>query len=104
MAAGREDRVGNLAAGMPMSGDRSRKVVELDLRGLICPATLLQSLREINRLRPELVAGAARLEILTNNRDSTATVSGAANSMGYKVEVRRRDTYDLVSVEEDPWE
>jgi TusA-related sulfurtransferase len=83
-----------------MPETKSRSVVELDLRGQICPATLLKSLRELNRMREELKRGASRLDILTSNRDSTATVSGAAGSMGYNVVVTQDDGHYRISVEE----
>lgn len=61
--------------------------VELDLRGQICPATLLVALREINARREDLREGKIRIVILTSNRDSTVTIPGAAANMGYEVSV-----------------
>ena len=84
-----------------MAQETDRNVVELDLRGQMCPATLLKSLRELNRMRGELHSGSSRLEILTSNRDSTTTVSDAAASMGYKVAVRQDDAHYRVSIEEN---
>lgn len=71
----------------------------LDLRGQICPATLLKSLQKINGMRDRLKSGAARLAIFTDNRDSTDTVSDAAMSMGYRVTVSREDAHYRIGVE-----
>lgn len=75
--------------------------VELDLRGQVCPATLLKSLREINARQEALRAGRARLAILTDNRYSTDTVSDAAASMGYRVLVTREASWYRIAVEKE---
>lgn len=73
--------------------------VELDLRGQVCPATLLKSLRKINELKSALRAGTARLSIYTDNRYSTDTVSDAAMSMGYRVSVVREESHYRIGIE-----
>jgi TusA-related sulfurtransferase len=97
--ARRKDRFENPVGGVPVT-EKTRTLLELDLRGQICPATLLKSLRELNRLKGDLNNGCSRLDILTSNRDSMATVSDAASSMGYKVAVRQDDAHYRVSIEE----
>ncbi|GAB4362614.1 MAG: hypothetical protein Kow00128_02500 [Deltaproteobacteria bacterium] len=77
-------------------------IVELDLRGQICPATLLRSLSEINRRRESLRNRSVVLSILTTNRESTATVSEAAIRMGYRVTVDREDAHYRIRIEADP--
>lgn len=71
--------------------DGAGKDVVLDIRGQVCPATLLVALREMNRRRSALEKGAERLRILTDNRDATATIPEAARNMGYDVRVDAED-------------
>ncbi|GAB4247944.1 MULTISPECIES: sulfurtransferase TusA family protein [Deferrisoma] len=59
----------------------------IDVRGQICPSTLLVTLREMNRLKERLRAGEVRLVVHTDYRDATATVPGSARAMGYDVAV-----------------
>ncbi len=73
-------------------------VVELDLRGQVCPATLLKSLRQLNRMKEELAGRARELVILTDNRYSTNTVSEAAGSMGYEVTVSKDEAHYRIRV------
>ncbi len=75
------------------------KSVTLDLRGQICPATLLKSLKQLNEMRAEIGSGASRLTILTDHRDATVTVPEAAGNMGYAVSVRREDRHYVITVE-----
>jgi TusA-related sulfurtransferase len=94
-----KDRFENPLGGVLVPEQKTRTVLELDLRGQICPATLLKSLRELNRMKGDLNSGFSRLDILTTNRDSMATVSDAASSMGYKVAVRQDDAHYRLSIE-----
>ncbi len=81
-------------------GDRPAvKSVHLDLRGQVCPATLLKSLKCLNEMKAELGAGAARLTILTDHRDATVTVPEAAGNMGYAVSVAKEDRHYVITVE-----
>jgi len=73
--------------------------VTLDLRGQICPATLLKSLKQLNEMRGDLGSGASRLTILTDHRDATVTVPEAAGNMGYAVSVRKEDRHYVITVE-----
>ncbi len=82
-----------------MGEQPSVKSVTLDLRGQICPATLLMSLKRLNELRGELGAGASRLTILTDHRDATVTVPEAAGNMGYAVSVKKEDRHYVITVE-----
>jgi len=81
-----------------LTGTGPFDIAELDLRGHVCPSTLLLSLRRINVLKEELRAGTVRLEILTENRDSTGTLSDAASSMGYGVKVEKEKNHYRVIV------
>lgn len=73
--------------------------VNLDLRGQICPATLLMSLKRLNEMKGELKTGASRLNILTDHRDATVTVPEAASNMGYSVTVAKQDRHYVITVE-----
>ncbi len=63
------------------------KRIEYDIRGQMCPSCLLRALKEVNEVTPELKRGEVQLHILTNHRQSTATIPDAVKNMGYEVEV-----------------
>lgn len=63
------------------------KRIEYDIRGQMCPSCLLRALKEVNEVTPELKRGEMELHILTNHRQSTATIPDAVRNMGYEVEV-----------------
>lgn len=71
---------------------------EIDLRGQICPSTLLLALREINGSKPDLRSGALKLSFLSDNRDSTVTIPEAAANMGYEVSVTREHEYYRIDI------
>ncbi|GAB4232564.1 MAG: hypothetical protein OHK0028_08020 [Deltaproteobacteria bacterium] len=74
-------------------------IVELDLRGHICPASLLISLKKMNAMREALSSGEAALRILTANRESVPTITDAARTMGYSVTVERTEAHYILLVE-----
>lgn len=63
------------------------ETIELDIRGQVCPSSLLLALREINKHYKEISAGALRVIILTDNRDATGTIPNAAQNMGISAEI-----------------
>lgn len=71
---------------------------EIDLRGQVCPSTLLMALREMNSLKPDLRSGALKLSFLSDNRDSTVTIPEAAANMGYEVSVAKEDEYYRIDI------
>lgn len=75
-----------------------QKVLEFDIRGQICPSTLLIALREMNDRREELRTGEVRLVFKTDNRDATVTIPEAAGNMGYGVDVAKEADYYLITV------
>lgn len=82
--------------------DREQKapqVIEFDIRGQLCPATLLIALKELNRCKEQLHNGKVQLAFKTDNRDATITIPEAAGNMGYGVEVRHADDGYLVVIE-----
>jgi TusA-related sulfurtransferase len=77
----------------------SGRTVELDLRGHVCPASLLISLNKMNTMREELSSGEVALRILTANRESVPTITDSARSMGYAVTVERTEAHYALLVE-----
>ncbi|OGR28865.1 MAG: tRNA methyltransferase [Desulfuromonadales bacterium GWD2_54_10] len=72
------------------------QVKEIDMRGQICPSSLLMALREINANKLALRSGVIRLSFLSDNRDSTATIPESAANMGYEVSViKEADSYRI---------
>ncbi len=69
------------------------KVIEMDIRGQVCPSSLLLALREVNQYRQELIEGQLSIVILTDNRDATGTIPDAARNMGIDAVVEKLDGY-----------
>lgn len=65
------------------------KTVEMDIRGQICPSSLLLVLREVNQRHAQLLAGELSLVVLTDNRDAVGTIPDAVNNMGFVAEVEK---------------
>ncbi|MHB8894168.1 MAG: sulfurtransferase TusA family protein [Candidatus Geothermincolia bacterium] len=74
------------------------KVIEYDIRGQICPSTLLTALQEINTHQAALRERAVRLRFLTDNRDCVTTIPTSGRNMGYAVDVRREDDCYVIEV------
>ncbi|HEY3489780.1 MAG TPA: sulfurtransferase TusA family protein [Candidatus Deferrimicrobiaceae bacterium] len=76
----------------------SGQVVTLDLRGQVCPASLLLALRKVNELKGPLGAGTVGLDVLTDNRDSVGTISDATFNMGFQVSSEKRDGHYVLAI------
>lgn len=74
------------------------ETIDLDIRGQICPSTLLTALRAITVNREGLKSGKRVLAIHTDNRDATSTIPEAARNMGYAVTVRKEEGSYLILV------
>jgi len=74
------------------------ETISLDIRGQICPACLLITLREINTYKTELRAGNACLVIRTDHRDATRTIPGTVCAMGYDITVTNRKGYYEITI------
>ncbi len=61
--------------------------VHVDVRGFVCPSSLLVALRELNKYKEGLQAGQIRVEFMIDNHDSTNRICEAVKSMGYTFEV-----------------
>jgi TusA-related sulfurtransferase len=74
------------------------KTIEYDIRGQICPSSLLTALREINTHQDALREDAVRLRFLTDNRDCVTTIPESVRNMGYAAEVSREQGCYLIEV------
>ena len=63
----------------------------LDIRGQICPSCLLLTLREFNRTAAAIRAGSCEVEIVTDDRQATASIPATADRMGFVTEVAHRE-------------
>lgn len=75
--------------------------VEIDIRGQVCPSTLLFALKEINARSGELRDKSVIISFLTDNRDAVVTIPESASNMGYAVSVIKRDGYYVIEVRKD---
>ncbi len=75
------------------------KVIHFDIRGQICPSTLLIALKEINRHKEGLRSGEVVLLFKTDNRDATVTIPDAAENMGYGANVAKEADYYLITID-----
>lgn len=75
--------------------------VVLDIRGQICPACLLISLKELNNNREIIKNGQASLVVLTDYRDATRTISNAVTAMGYSVSVEKKEGYYEITIKKE---
>lgn len=75
-----------------------RTVVEIDMRGQVCPSTLLVALREINARQKELRERKVALVFRTDNRACTHTIPESASTMGYEASVSREAGDYLIRV------
>lgn len=72
--------------------DGDAKIVEFDIRGQICPSTLLVALREMNRSFAAIDSGSVKLLFLTDNRDCIGTIPEAAANMGLHCSVEKSES------------
>ncbi|MBN2332950.1 MAG: sulfurtransferase TusA family protein [Deltaproteobacteria bacterium] len=75
---------------------------QFDIRGQICPSSLLVALREVNKRQQEIKAGRQHLILLTDNRDATTTIPEALINMGYNVSVAKEGSYYVITVTGQP--
>jgi len=73
----------------------------LDIRGQICPACLLISLKELNNNRESIKRGEASLVVFTDHRDATRTIPNAVTAMGYSVNIEKRDGYYEITIKKE---
>ncbi|PKL51394.1 MAG: sulfurtransferase TusA family protein [Nitrospira bacterium HGW-Nitrospira-1] len=73
-------------------------IIEFDIRGQICPSTLLTALKAINDHSRQITDGTVKLAFKTDNRDSMGTIPESAANMGYKTTVTKKEGYYLVEI------
>lgn len=80
-----------------MSTSLPDRTIRIDMRGQICPSTLLVAMDNLNRHARELQGGSACLLILTDNREALHTIPATAESMGYATQISNPgDHYELL--------
>lgn len=72
--------------------------LEFDIRGQVCPSSLLTTLKEININKEAIKAGTLRITVKTDARDATATIPQMVKNMGYAVRVEKQDGYYCIMV------
>ena len=77
------------------------KIIEYDIRGQICPSTLLTALREANIHQEALRDRVVLLRFLTDNRDCVTTIPEAVRNMGYTADVRREHGCYVIEIHGD---
>jgi hypothetical protein len=77
----------------------SVEIIELDIRGKVCPSCLLLTLREINKYYEELTAGRVCLRVSIDSRDATGTIPEAVKNMGLNATVEKREGFYQVVIE-----
>ncbi len=71
---------------MPMT-----QIIDIDIRGQICPSCLLLTLKELNTNSAAIRAGSTEVVVVTDDRQATATIPATADRMGFNTEVTRVD-------------
>jgi len=74
------------------------EIIEKDIRGQICPSSLLLALREINKNFDRLANGVLEIVVLTDNRDATGTIPTTVENMGLHSEVEKIAGYYRILV------
>jgi len=74
------------------------ETIEFDIRGQICPSSLLVALKEVNSRAEGLRQGSVQLCFLTDNRDATITIPESASNMGYGVALEKKDGYYRIMI------
>lgn len=81
-----------------MSDQQAQELIEIDMRGQVCPACLLVAMDKLNKHRETLKNGLVRLCIKTDNREATTTIPTTARNMGYSVTVAKMDSFYQICV------
>lgn len=81
-----------------MENTKNENIIVHDIRGQICPSTLLFTLREVNKEQRTLKEEQLTLIIKTDNRNAITTISEAISSMGYTATVAKKDGYYQIEI------
>jgi len=74
-----------------MKNTQNEKRIVYDIRGQICPSSLLVTLREVNRQKNALQTEGLKIIIQTDNRNATTTIPEAVSNMGYLTTVEKME-------------
>ncbi|MBE0500517.1 MAG: sulfurtransferase TusA family protein [Desulfuromonadales bacterium] len=70
-----------------------------DIRGQVCPSSLLVALRCINENMEAIRLGTLVLKIITDNRTAVVTIPNAASNMGFDVQIEKeQEGYYVISI------
>jgi TusA-related sulfurtransferase len=81
-----------------MESKPDEHIILHDIRGQICPSSLLFTLREVNREQQALKENRIKLLIKTDNRNAISTIPDAISSMGYAATVEKKDGYYEIQI------
>ncbi len=82
-----------------MNDKKMSEIIEFDIRGQICPSSLLTTLKELNSLKQEIKAGRIIIIVKTDNRDATVTIPETAANMGYQVSAAKESDYYIITIQ-----
>ncbi len=82
-----------------MNDKKTPENIEFDIRGQICPSSLLTTLKELNSLKQEIKSGQVIITVKTDNRDATVTIPETATNMGYEVNINKKDDYYIITIQ-----
>jgi TusA-related sulfurtransferase len=66
-----------------------KKVIEMDIRGQICPSCLLLALKQVNANIQAIKQGESEIRILSDDRHATVTIPDAITKLGLTTSVER---------------
>ena len=72
-----------------MSTDAQTGIIQVDMRGQVCPSTLLVAMDNLNRHAEGLQKGTVQLLIITDNREALHTIPATAENMGYTAQISK---------------
>ncbi|MDO8946394.1 MAG: sulfurtransferase TusA family protein [Desulfocapsaceae bacterium] len=81
-----------------MNDLETQKIIDIDMRGQVCPACLLVAMDTLNRHKEALKNGSETLSIKTDNREATTTIPITAKKMGYSVTVTKIDSFYQICI------
>lgn len=73
-------------------------IVDIDIRGQVCPSSLLSTLKELNTRSEKIRTGAEDIVVTTDNRDCLTTIPQTAMNMGFFVKVEKVESYYIIRI------
>ncbi len=64
-------------------------IIEMDIRGQICPSCLLLALKEVNTNIRGIKSGESEIRILSDDRHAAVTIPGAIEKMGLSTAIEK---------------